>query len=283
MATDKRARQKANRQARLEEQRKVEQRENLTQRLVGGALIAALVIGGLFLFFRATGDDADTATENTFEPELATTTTADPDVPDTVVLTAPDPGGSFAEGEETPCPEVDGSSERITTFGTAPPMCIDESASYTAVVETNQGQFTIELDATKAPLTVNNFVVLARYHYYEGVSFHRIIPNFVVQGGDAVGEPLGTGGPGYAFADELPEEGEYEIGSVAMANSGPDTNGSQFFVVTGEQGQALPARWSLFGQVSDGLDVVLDIEATGTESGATTEATTINSVTITEN
>ncbi len=280
MATDKRERQKANRKARAEEQKRAEQRDNLTQRLMTGALLFALLLGGIFLLSRAFGGDDTEAAENTFEPELITTTTAS--VPDTVTLSAPAAGVALEEGEETPCPAEDGSSERTTTFGAAPPMCIDESATYTAVVDTDRGSFTIELDQARAPLTVNNFVVLARYHYYEGVSFHRIIPDFVIQGGDANGEPLGTGGPGYTFADELPDEGEYEIGSVAMANSGPDTNGSQFFVVTGEQGEALPARWSLFGSVIDGLDVVLEIEATGSESGAPTEATIINSVTITE-
>lgn len=280
MATDKRERQKANRQARLEEQRKLEQRENLTRRLMGGALLAALFIGAVFLYLRATEEDPLLAgnDDNTFEPELVTTTLP----PETVLLTAPEPGGAFEEGDETPCPADDGSEERITTFGAAPPMCIDESASYSAVVDTDRGEFTIELDVDRAPLTVNNFVVLSRYGYYEGVSFHRIIPNFVVQGGDPNGDPLGTGGPGYAFADELPEEGEYQVGSVAMANSGPDTNGSQFFVVTGEQGEALPPRWSMFGMVTDGLDVVFEIESTGTDSGTPMEATTINSITIIE-
>lgn len=281
MATEKRERQKANRRASVEQKRRTEQRDNLTQRLLAGGLILLLVVAGAFLLSRAFGGDTEAA-DNTFEPELATTTTVAEDVVDTVLLSAPEGGAIFEEGEETPCPADDGSSERTTAFGAPPPMCIDESAAYTAVVETDRGSFTIELDPAKAPLTVNNFVVLARYHYYEGVSFHRIIPDFVIQGGDAIGVPLGTGGPGYAFADELPEEGEYEVGSVAMANSGPDTNGSQFFVVTGEQGEALPPRWSLFGTVTDGLDVVLDIESTGTESGAPTEATTIISVTITE-
>lgn len=281
MATEKRERQKANRRASVEQKKRTEQRDNLTQRLMGGGLILLLVVAGIFLLTRALGDDTEAA-ENTFEPELATTTTEAEDVVDTVLLSAPESGVILEEGEETACPAEDGSSERTTAFGAAPPMCIDESNTYTAVVETDRGSFTIELDPAKAPLTVNNFVVLARYHYYEGVSFHRIIPDFVIQGGDAVGDPLGTGGPGYSVADELPEEGEYEVGSVAMANSGPDTNGSQFFVVTGEQGEALPPRWSLFGTVTDGLDVVLDIEATGTESGAPTEATIITSVTITE-
>jgi peptidylprolyl isomerase/peptidyl-prolyl cis-trans isomerase B (cyclophilin B) len=141
-------------------------------------------------------------------------------------------------------------------------MCIDETKSYTAEIETNVGSMTVELDATKAPNTVNNFVVLARYHYFDGIVCHRAIPGFVVQCGDPDG--TGTGGPGYEFGDELPGEGEYVIGSLAMANSGPDTNGSQFFIITGDDGVALPADYTLFGQVTEGLDTtVVALDALG--------------------
>ena len=116
-----------------------------------------------------------------------------------------------------------------------------------------------------APKTVNNFVVLARYHYYDGIVFHRIIPGFVLQGGDPQGD--GRGGPGYRFEDELPPAGRYEVGSLAMANAGPDTNGSQFFVISGPDGVRLPPQYSLFGKVVKGLDVVADIESVGTPSG----------------
>jgi cyclophilin family peptidyl-prolyl cis-trans isomerase len=130
---------------------------------------------------------------------------------------------------------------------------------------------------------VNNFVVLARYNYYEGSPFHRIIPDFVIQGGDAVGDPLGTGDPGYSFDDELPETGAYEVGSVAMANSGPDTNGSQFFVITGESGVALPPNYSLFGKVTAGFDVVEQIEAIETNADdAPTRRIVIETIRITE-
>ena len=133
-------------------------------------------------------------------------------------------------------------------------MCIDVSKRYTAVMDTSLGSLTISLDAMNAPRTVNNFVVLARYHFYDGVIFHRIIKGFVCQGGDPEG--TGMGGPGYRFADELPQPGRYEIGSLAMANSGPDTNGSQFFIISGLQGTRLPPQYSLFGKVVSGLDVV---------------------------
>jgi peptidylprolyl isomerase/peptidyl-prolyl cis-trans isomerase B (cyclophilin B) len=139
---------------------------------------------------------------------------------------------------------------------------------------------TAALDAVAAPMTVNNFVVLARYHYFDGIVFHRIIPGFVLQGGDPTG--TGRGGPGYKFADELPAAGRYELGSLAMANAGPDTNGSQFFVISGPSGIRLPPLYSLFGKVVAGLDVVAAIDAVGTQSGTPTENVTIESVTISE-
>jgi cyclophilin family peptidyl-prolyl cis-trans isomerase len=180
----------------------------------------------------------------------------------------------------TECPPADGSASKTQRFEGPPPMCIDLSKRYSALMRTTKGDMTIALDALGAPRTVNNFVFLARYHYFDGVVFHRIIPGFVVQGGDPTG--TGTGGPGYRFEDELPKPGRYEIGSVAMANAGPNTNGSQFFVVSGEQGTRLPPQYSLFGKVVAGLDVLAAIEATGSASGRPSEPVVIESVEITE-
>jgi cyclophilin family peptidyl-prolyl cis-trans isomerase len=196
--------------------------------------------------------------------------------------TVGDPGDP-AVGDSA-CPPPEGAAERTTTFASGPQSCIDLGKTYTATVETSRGTFTVELDDDAAPKTVNSFVFLARHRYFEGVSFHRIIPGFVVQGGDATGNPPGTGGPGYEVPDELPggEAPYYEVGSLAMANSGPNTNGSQFFVVTGDQGAQLPPSYSRFGKVTEGMDVVLAIEATGTEGGTPSEPTTITKVTITE-
>jgi len=160
-------------------------------------------------------------------------------------------------------------------------MCIDASRSYTANVETDAGTFSVELFPDRASVTVNNFVFLARNKYYDDVPFHRVIPGFVVQGGDAA-KGDGTGGPGYQFGDELPKAGDYEIGSLAMANSGPDTNGSQFFVITGEQGVQLPPSYSLFGKVVEGIDVAKKIEADGTPGGTPATLHRIVKVTITE-
>ena len=160
-------------------------------------------------------------------------------------------------------------------------MCIDPDRRYTATMETSLGTITIALDPINAPATVNNFVTLARYHYYDGVVFHRVIKGFMCQGGDPQG--TGRGGPGYTFADELPRPGRYEVGSVAMANAGPNTNGSQFFIVSGPSGVGLPPQYSLFGKVVKGLDVVSAIESVPTGSAdRPRQDVVINSVTIEE-
>ena len=178
------------------------------------------------------------------------------------------------------CPEPDGSSPKRQKFDAPPPMCIDPSKRYTAEMATSHGAMRIALDPVRAPKTVNNFVFLARYHYFDGIVFHRIIPGFVLQGGDPEGS--GRGGPGYRFEDELPPPGRYELGSLAMANAGPNTNGSQFFVISGPDGVRLPPQYSLFGQVVSGMDVVTKIDALGTRSGDPKEKVVIDSVTITE-
>ena len=127
---------------------------------------------------------------------------------------------------------------------------------------------------------MNNFVFLARYHYFDGIVFHRIIPGFVLQGGDPTGN--GTGGPGYRFEDELPKPGRYELGSLAMANAGPNTNGSQFFVISGPDGVRLPPLYSLFGQLVSGQEVVAAIDARRDQVGIPEGEGLIESVTITE-
>jgi cyclophilin family peptidyl-prolyl cis-trans isomerase len=161
-----------------------------------------------------------------------------------------------------------------------PETTIDPERRYTAEVVTSHGSMTIALDPTAAPKTVNSFVFLARQGFYDGVVFHRIIPGFVLQGGDPTG--TGTGGPGYRFEDELPPAGRYEIGSLAMANAGPDTNGSQFFVISGPDGVRLPPQYSLFGKVVRGLDTVEAIDGLGSRGGTPRERVVIESVSITE-
>ena len=159
-------------------------------------------------------------------------------------------------------------------------MGIDSTKRYTATMSTSMGELVIALDAVKAPKTVNSFVFLALNHYYDGIIFHRIIKGFVCQGGDPTGS--GRGGPGYRFDDELPKAGQYEIGSLAMANAGPNTNGSQFFLISGPSGVSLPPAYSLFGQVVKGLDVVDAMQKVPTARGDRPRTdVVINSVTIT--
>jgi cyclophilin family peptidyl-prolyl cis-trans isomerase len=165
-------------------------------------------------------------------------------------------------------------------FDAEPEMAIDTAKRYTATMTTSKGTIVIELDPLAAPRTVNSFVFLARQNFYDGVVFHRIIPGFVLQGGDPEG--TGRGGPGYRFPDELPKAGRYQVGSLAMANAGPDTNGSQFFIISGPDGVALPPQYSLFGAVVSGGDVVEAIDALGTRSGSPSERVVIESVVIEE-
>lgn len=135
-------------------------------------------------------------------------------------------------------------------------MQINEDAMYDVVLDTDKGEIVLELDPKLAPLTVNNFVSLAREGYYDGLTFHRVVPSFVIQGGDPTG--TGTGGPGYRFEDE-PVKGEYTDGAVAMANAGPNTNGSQFFVCIDDCRSKLTPNYNLFGYVTRGLDVAKSI------------------------
>lgn len=132
-----------------------------------------------------------------------------------------------------------------------PSMQIDQKKTYRATLKTAKGDIIIELTADKTPITVNNFVYLARQGFYDNTIFHRVIKGFMIQGGDPQGS--GSGGPGYQFDDE-PFEGEYIRGTVAMANAGPNTNGSQFFII--HQDYQLPKNYVIFGNVVEGMDVV---------------------------
>jgi len=138
-----------------------------------------------------------------------------------------------------------------------PEMQINTDAMYDVTIETDKGDIVLELDPTIAPVTVNNFVTLAQNGYYDGIIFHRVVPEFVIQGGDPTG--TGTGGPGYKFEDE-PVKGEYTDGAVAMANAGPDTNGSQFFICIDDCTRKLTPNYNLFGHVTSGLDIAKSIQ-----------------------
>lgn len=131
-------------------------------------------------------------------------------------------------------------------------MTIDTSKQYTAIIETEKGNLLLELFAKDVPKTVNNFIFLAREGFYDGSTFHRIIPGFMVQGGDPTG--TGRGGPGYRFEDEFTIH-KHEVGALSMANAGPDTNGSQFFITYVPVYQ-LDGKHSVFGQLTEGMDVL---------------------------
>jgi cyclophilin family peptidyl-prolyl cis-trans isomerase len=144
----------------------------------------------------------------------------------------------------------------IMQWASPPPMTIDQNKQYTATIKTNYGDIEVQLFPKDAPVTVNNFVFLARQGFYNGVKFHRVVKGFVIQGGDPTG--TGAGGPGYRFADEKISK-DYVSGTLAMANAGPDTNGSQFFITLSNLSGSLPKNYTIFGQVTGGLDVVKKI------------------------
>lgn len=177
------------------------------------------------------------------------------------------------------------SIKKITPMETngAPAIEIDVTKSYTATLTTSKGDISIALNAGATPVTVNNFIVLARRGFYDNTVFHRVIDGFMIQGGDPRGD--GTGGPGYRFADE-PFTGSYTRGTVAMANAGPNTNGSQFFIM--HQDNPLPPNYVIFGKVTAGMDVVdaiatapVTASAMGERSRPVTPAE-VSKITITE-
>lgn len=150
-------------------------------------------------------------------------------------------------------------------YASPPDMQLDPDTDYSATVATSEGDITVDLFDGRSPRAVNNFVFLARDGFYYGVVFHRVIEGFMIQGGDPTG--TGTGGPGYQFADELDAARDhgYPRGTLAMANAGPDTNGSQFFVM--HRDNPLPPNYSVFGQVTEGMHVVDAIARTATDAG----------------
>jgi cyclophilin family peptidyl-prolyl cis-trans isomerase len=166
-----------------------------------------------------------------------------------------------------------------------PEMTIDPGSRYTAVIETSKGTIRAQLLPEDAPKTVNNFVFLARNGFYDGVPFHRVIQGFMIQTGDPTG--TGSGGPGYRFEDE-PVRRDYAAGALAMANAGPNTNGSQFFICHADLSGRLPKNYTLFGQVTEGLEVVDQLASVpvqsnrGGERSSPTEPIRIDRVTIEE-
>ena len=257
MPTEKRRRQKEGRQARLAAQQ-ADRRRTLRRRRLVTAVVVSLAVFGLLLVLSGNGDEPA-------EQDVATD--------------EGDGGFAYGSGE---CPPETKPEEPVRQFEAAPPRCIEDGVDYAAVLTTSEGEVTVDLLEDTAPGTVNNFVVLARYGYYDGSVFHRVIPGFVVQGGSPPGAPPGTGGPGYTIPDELPASVEdYTEGSVAMANAGPDTGGSQFFIYLGPNPLPGP-NYSLFGNVTEGLEVVKAIEELGSPEGQPRQEVRLESVEIVE-
>lgn len=280
MATDKRERQRAARQSRQEAET-TEDRQ--TRRKRTGLRVAAIIAVALVAAFAYSmifgGSDDDNAVtaeadesdgsedEAATEPVVIEGVTISEAAGTTEQDAAGLPGEAFVgRAAADGCPAADGSAEAQTQFDGPAPWCIDVSASYTADVATSAGSIKMTLDPMAAPVTVNNFVFLARSNFYNGSIFHRAVPDFMVQGGQQ-----GEGSPGYQLGDnpdftgELPTaEPNYPHLSVAMANVGADpaTASSQFFIVSGPQGEALPPDYTRFGQVTEGEDVVRAIEDT---------------------
>jgi cyclophilin family peptidyl-prolyl cis-trans isomerase len=159
-----------------------------------------------------------------------------------------------------------------------PAFALDAAKTYSATLHTNHGDIDIVFHPEHSPNTVNNFVTLARDGFYDGVIFHRVVPGFVVQGGDPTG--TGAGGPGYKFRDELDGPGTYSRGMVAMANAGPNTNGSQFFICLADV--KLPHSYTIFGEVTSGMEVVDSIAAAPRKGEQPIDDCVINSVTVKE-
>jgi cyclophilin family peptidyl-prolyl cis-trans isomerase len=245
MATSKRERQKAARREKLEQMHRAAKRRQNTRRTVIIAIVGVLVLGTGALLFTSTKTPATSTT-----------------IASAVVKKAQNKADALAIAAG--CPASTSARANTLTWKKAPPMTIDKSKAYYAHFHTTAGDFVVKLDPKAAPVTVNNFVFLAEHKFYDCVIFHRVIPDFVVQGGDPTG--VGTGGPGYTIVDELPTLGAptYPLYSLAMANTGqPNSGGSQFFIITGVNGEALPASYSLFGQIVSGQAVAKTINDQG--------------------
>jgi len=180
----------------------------------------------------------------------------------------------------------EGAKPVANQWSSPPAMALDPNKTYTATIKTSQGDMTAELYAKEAPNTVNNFVFLANQGFYDGVIFHRIIKDFMVQTGDPTG--TGRGGPGYRFNDELNTPFGYTKGTLAMANAGPNTQGSQFFICHGPGAERLPKNYTIFGKVTGGIDVLDKIAGAqvrpgpGGENSSPVDPPKIESIQITE-
>lgn len=259
MATTKRERQKAARREKMARLQAAQKRRQTTRRIIIIGVVAALVIASAALLFAGGSSTTTTTTTTT----MATTTTT------MAATTGPTQAQANALAVAAGCPASTATRVNTLQWSSAPAMTINTSLNYYAHFSTTAGNFVVELNAKTAPITTNNFVFLANHNYYHCVIFHRVIPGFMIQGGDPTG--TGTGGPGYTIADEYPKTGNptYPLYSIAMANTGsPHSGGSQFFIVTGSEGETLPASYSLFGQVVSGFNAVMAINNEGNSNAS---------------
>jgi len=270
MPTNKRERQRENRAKKLEEQKKLDRQRKLRKRAIRFSLIAA-VLAGLLVLPTVLGSNDDTTTTSSAitSTSTTTTTTTPPTTVDAAALPR-DYEGYRAQptacGAEAPPPVTE------MTFAAPEDQGIASDATVTVTILTSCGEIVAQLDPSSAPETVNSFVFLAREGYFDGSVFHRIVAEFVIQGGDPTA--IGSGEPGYVVADEFPETGfTYGRGVLAMANSGVNSTGSQFFIVTGEDA-GLANRFSVFGTVVDSddtLDRISSVSLTGRDGTPNTE------------
>jgi len=258
MATSKRQRQKENRAARLEEERKAAQRAGRIRTARNITILVLVVLGPLLLLsFLSGNDDSDTTSTTgataTTQPGVTTTTT-----PDQAPLAT---SFELFAGQPTACGAEQPPVPADLTFEAAEDQAIPADATVTAVLATSCGEITLELDQELAPETVNSFVFLAREGYFDGTPMHRVLPDFIIQGGDPTG--TGLGDPGYVPVDEFPDAlTPYAVGEVAMANSGgPGTAGSQFFIVLEENQLHLSLQFTTFGRVVGSEDALEAIRA----------------------
>lgn len=239
--------------ARLAARRQAEKRRRQRQRTAATAVATVVaLVGGLVVFVAFTGgNEPGPGATGTPTPSISPTPTASPGEETGTVDPSPRPKAVACGADEPP-----GADEPKPQFAGPPPMEIDRKKTYTATIDTSCGSIVVRLLADRAPQTVNSFVFLAQKGYFDGIRFHRIDTSIdVIQGGDPTG--TGSGGPGYSIPDELTGEESYGPGVLAMANAGPDTGGSQFFVIYGRDGHDLDAQpnYTIFGDVVEGLDV----------------------------
>ncbi len=265
-------------------QRQAKRRQNIRRGVIFG-IVAVLVLGAGTLLFSSNSTTTTTTTSTTQGSSVTTTTVAT--TPTTIprARAAALQAAANAKAVAAGCPASTSTRVNNLSWAKAPAGPVAKSKTDEAPVGATAGALVVKLDAATAPITTNNFVFLAQHDFYKCVIFHRVIPGFVVQGGDPSG--TGTSGPGYTIADEYPKAGNptYPLYSVAMANTGAaHSGGSQFFIVTGASGESLPNTYSLFGQVISGQSVVATINNEGLP-GSGVPPVVINrmlSVTITE-